>query len=116
MKRIKQFLFNFNVIYFYTYIAGILVSFAVNFSFKTEGLPVSVYRFKKMAFAILISSIGAFGISTFLEIARREWESHGSPKDSVAIRKYIEKQGKFLWPCLVLISFGLITVICYLFI
>lgn len=94
MKRIKRFLFNFNSVYFYTYFAGILVSLAINFSFKTEGLTISVDKFKNiiMASSFFVSSFGAFRISALLEAARREWELAGCPKDEVVIRQdYIEK-------------------------
>ena len=95
MKRAERFLFNFRIAYAYTFIAGILVSLAVNLfttAFLTESLPVSVYRVCGIAFSLSMSSIGAFGVSTLLEGARSEWESAGSPHDPEVMRDFIEKR------------------------
>lgn len=95
MESIKRFLFNFNRAYFYVFIAGILVSFAVNLfttALLTVSLPVSIYTVYGMAFSFFVSSIGAFGVSAILEYARTEWETAGSPHDSRMRRKYIEKE------------------------
>lgn len=116
MKRIKQFLFNFNIAYFYTFIAGILVSFAVNLfttALLTEGLSVSVYRVHGMALSLLISSIGAFGVSALLEGARSEWELAGSPRDLIIIRQdYIEtrKRMNLMWFFFTIIFAG--SIVC----
>ena len=99
MESIKRFLFNFNRAYFYVFIAGILVSFAVSLfttALLTVSLPVSGYRVYGMAFSFLVSSIGAFGVSAILEHARSEWETAGSPHDSEMMRKYIEKEKRIL--------------------
>ena len=84
VKRVMYFLFNFNMAYFYTFIAGVLVSFAVNLFttvLLTEDLPVSSYRVYRATLFLFISSIGAFVVSAVLEGARSEWESVGSPMD-----------------------------------
>ena len=102
MKRAKRFLFNFSIAYFYTFIAGILVSLAVNLfttALLTESLPVSIYRVYGMALSLFISSIGAFGVSALLEGARSEWESAGSPRDPEVMRDFIEKRKRIRLMC-----------------
>jgi hypothetical protein len=102
MKRAKRFLFNFSIAYFYTFIAGILVSLAVNLfttALLTESLPVSIYRVYGMALSLFISSIGAFGVSALLEGARSEWESARSPRDPEVMRDFIEKRKRIRLMC-----------------
>lgn len=121
MKQINQFLFNFNIAYFYTFIAGILVSLTANIfttALLTERLPVRAYNIQLMALSLFISSLGAFRVSTILESARREWESEGSPKDPVVIRQdYIEKgkRKRLLWFYFAIIFFGPILLIIYFY-
>ena len=97
MKRTEPFLFEFSRAYFYSFIAGIFVSLAVNLStvaFLTENLPVGVYRICGIALSLLISSIGAFCLSALLEDARSEWEASGSPPDPNVIRRNYIESGK----------------------
>ena len=97
MKRAERFLFNFSIAYFYTFIAGILVSLAVNLfttALLTESLPVSVYRVYGIASSLFMSSIAAFGISVLLSKARSEWEAAGSPQDPKVIRGLYIESGK----------------------
>lgn len=110
MKRLKRILFNFNMAYFYAFIAGVLVSLAVNLfttALLTETLPVSIHRVHGMALSLLISAIGAFGVSTLLESARGEWESAGSPRDPAVVRDFIEKRKRI---GLIWFSFAVILV------
>ncbi|AMM40468.1 membrane protein [Candidatus Desulfofervidus auxilii] len=95
-KAMKRFLFNFNIAYLYAFIAGILVSLAINLftsALLTTSLPMSIHRVYGIALSLFISSIGAFGVSALLENARGEWESAGSPyklkRDFIERRKYI---------------------------
>jgi hypothetical protein len=93
-KQTERLLFNFNIAYFYTFLAGILVSLAVNLftiALLTESLPVGVYRIYGMSFSLFISSISAFGVSALLESARSKWESAGSPPDPEVVRDFIDK-------------------------
>jgi len=83
MKRAERFLFNFSIAYFYTFIAGILVSLAVN-----------VYRVYGIALSLFMSSIAAFGISVLLGKARSEWEAAGLPQDLTVIRRDYIESGK----------------------
>jgi hypothetical protein len=97
MKRTERFLFKFSIAYFYTFIAGILVSLAVNLfitALLTESLPVGVYRVCGIALSLLLSSIGAFCLSVLLEEARSEWKASGSPLDSNVIRRNYLESGK----------------------
>jgi magnesium-transporting ATPase (P-type) len=94
-KRIKRLLFNFDIAYFYTFIAGILVSLSVNIfttALLTENLPISVYEIRWLALTFFVSAISAFGVSALLENARGEWESAGSPYDPEVIRGFIENE------------------------
>ncbi len=89
----KRFLFNFNMAYVYTFIAGISVSLAVNLFTSALLTPSLIHRVYGMALSLIISSIGAFGVSALLENARGEWESAGSPhklkRDFIERRKYM---------------------------
>lgn len=121
MKRAKRFLFNFSIAYFYTFIAGILVSLAVNLfttALLTESLPVSVYRVYGIASSLFMSSIAAFGISVLLGKARSEWEAAGLPQDPAVIRRdYIEsgKRMKFMRFSFAIIFVGTILSIFLVF-
>lgn len=89
----KRFLFNFNMAYLYTFIAGILVSLAANLfttTFLAESLPVNVYRIYGIVLSLFISSVSAFGISALLENARRDWELGGFQQDSGVIEGFIK--------------------------
>ncbi len=118
MKQINQFLFNFNIAYFYTFTAGILVSLAANIftTLLTAGLPNSSRNVHWLAWSLFISSIGAFMLSALLESARNNWESAGSPKDPIVIRQdYIEngKRKILLWFYFAIIFVGPLTLIIY---
>ena len=97
MRRAEQFLFNFSIAYVYTFIAGILVSLAVNLfttALLTESLTVSVYRVSGIALSLFMSSTAAFWISVLLGKARSEWEAAGSPQDPKVIRDLYIGSGK----------------------
>jgi len=113
MKRIKRFLFNFNIAYVYAFIAGIFVSLAANLfttALVSESLSVPAYRIYGMTLFFFISSIGAFGVSALLEDARSKWESSGTPRDPVVIRDFIEtkKRMSWMWFFFAIIFVGLI--------
>jgi hypothetical protein len=111
MKRIKRLLFNFNSSYFYTFVAGILVSLAVNLfttALLSKDLTVSIYRVHGIALSLLLSSIGAFGVSALLENARGKWESDGLLRDLEVIRAYIEKRIRWIWFFFTIIIIGII--------
>ena len=104
-KTIKQWLFalfNFKGVYFYTYFSGIFASLGITFiiiSFCMGG-------------ALLISSIGAAGISAHLEITRREWEEADCPKDEVVIiEDYIAPHIRSLLFYFIVIFIGLTLLI-----
>ena len=100
MNQITRFLFNFNMAYLYTFIAGILVSLAVNIfttTILTGSLPISVYIAYGMALSLFIASIGAFGVSALLEKSRSEWESADTPRDPEVIRDFIETGKRMCW-------------------
>ena len=99
-KRAERLLFNFNTAYFYTFIAGILVSLAVNIfttTILTGSLPISVYITYGMALSLFIASIGAFGVSVLLGKSRSEWESAHTPRDPEVIRDFIETGKRMCW-------------------
>lgn len=76
-----------------------------------ENTPVYVYNVYGMILSLSISSASAFGVSVILQIARSEWESAGSPKDTVMQREdYIGKGNRMtlLWA-----SFA-IFIICFI--
>jgi hypothetical protein len=122
MKRAEPFLFNFSIAYFYTFIAGILVSLAVNLftvALLTESLPVGVYRIYGIALSLTISSIGAFCLSALLEGARREWTAAGKPQDPTVIRRDYIGSGrmrmKLMWSLFAIILVGAMLFICLVF-
>ena len=124
-KRIKRLLFNFDTAYFYTFIAGILVSLSVNIfttALLTENLPISVYKIRWLALTLFVSAIGAFGVSALLENARGEWESAGSPHDPEVIRGFIEGEKRlrlmkfFFWIILIGIVVSILMVFGYSFV
>jgi hypothetical protein len=114
MNRIKRFLFNFDRAYAYTFVAGILVTFAINLlttALLTQSLPICVYKVYGASFFLLISAICSFAVGAVLDKARSEWQSVGSPKDEVVIREdYVEKgrRIKRLW------SFFLSTIVGFI--
>ncbi|MBI2472579.1 MAG: hypothetical protein HYV59_15300 [Planctomycetes bacterium] len=111
MKQITRYsylsyLFAFKAAYYYTFFAGILVSVAVNL-FTTalltqrESLPIAEWRVHVIALSFLISSMGAFGVSVFLEASRSDWERDGAQSDSRIIENYaVEKH--LIWKVLFL--------------
>ncbi|MCD4783161.1 MAG: hypothetical protein K8T10_04935 [Candidatus Eremiobacteraeota bacterium] len=124
-KRIRQLLFNFNIAYFYTFIAGIFVSLSVNIfttALLTENLPISVYEIHWLALTLFVSAISAFGISALLENARGEWESAGSPYDPEVIRGFIEDEKRlhlmkfFFWIILISLVVSILMVFKYSFV
>ncbi len=102
-------LFAFEAAYFYAFIAGIIVSLAVNIlttALLTEKLPIEMWRVYGMAFALLLSSIGAFGVSAVLEISRSDWERDGAQsnqriKEKYAVEKHLGWKVLFLWLCII---------------
>ncbi len=101
------YLFTFKAAYAYAFIAGILVSLAVNLfttALLTKDLPISEWRVYGMAFSFFISSIGAFGISAFLEASRSNWEKDGAESDSGVIERYAVKKN-LNWKSFFLIIF-----------
>ena len=97
-NSIIKLLFNFNTSYIYVFISGIFLSISVNVitSILIEGsLKINTYMLYWLALALVISSIGSFGISILLEKARDEWESEGSPRDPEVIRGHIEEEKRF---------------------
>ena len=122
MKRAERLLFNFNSAYFYTFIAGILVSLAVSLftvALLTESLPVGVCRIYGIASSLLISSIGAFCLSALLKWARSEWKAAGEPQDPTVIRRdYIgggRMRMKLMWFLFAIILIGPMLFICLVF-
>ena len=118
MKRAEPFLFNFNRAYFYSFIAGILVSLAVNLftvALLTESLPVGVYKICGIALSLLISSIGAFSLSALLAEARSEWKAAGKPHDSTVIRLDYIVRMKLMWLLFAVILVGLMLFIGLVF-
>ena len=117
-KQAERLLFNFNIAYFYTFIAGILVSLAVNLftvALLTESLPVGVYRIYGIALSLTISSIGAFGVSALLEGARREWAAAGKPQDQIVIRRDYFVRMELMWLLFAIILVGAMLFICLVF-
>lgn len=121
-KQAERLLFNFNIAYFYTFIAGILVSLAVNLftvALLTESLPVGVYRIYGIALSLAISSIGAFCLSALLEGAQREWAAAGKPQDPTVIRRDFIGGGrmrmKLMWLLFAIILVGFMLFICLVF-
>jgi hypothetical protein len=85
MRQIERiyltYLFTFKKAYFYAFIAGIMVSLAVNLfttALLTKDLSIAVWRVHGMAISLFISSLGAFGISALLETSRSDWERDGA--------------------------------------
>jgi zinc transporter ZupT len=96
-EALPDFLFNFNMAYLYSFIAGILVSLAANIfttALLTKDLPLKTLNIYLITLTLFVSSCGAFGVSTLLEIARREWESEGGTPDPVAIKQLYREKGK----------------------
>lgn len=117
-KQAERLLFNFNIAYFYTFIAGILVSLAVNLftvALLTESLPVSVYRVYGIALSLTISSISAFCLSALLEGSRRKWTAAGKPQDPNVIRRDYIVRMKLMWRLFVIFLVGLMLFICLVF-
>jgi len=118
--QMKRFLFNFNIAYLYAFIAGILVSLAINLftsALLTTSLPMSIHRVYGIALCLFISSIGAFGVSALLENARDEWESAGSPhklkRDFIERRKYMVLMYFFL---AIFLAGAITSVLLYIYI
>lgn len=112
MKRIERFLFNFNSAYFYTFVAGILVSLAANLfttALLTEDPKICVHIVDASAFTLLVSSIGAFGVSALLENARSEWECSNRQSDPEVKRDFIDKRIPLIWVSFAVIFIGLIV-------
>lgn len=104
-----SYLFTFKAAYFYTFIAGILVSLAVNLfttALLTKDLPIAEWRVHGMALSFFISSIGAFGVSAFLEASRSNWERDGAQSDPrvieiYAVKKHLTWKVLFLLFCII---------------
>lgn len=93
-----SYLFTFKAAYAYTFIAGILVSLAVNLfttALLTKDLPIAEWRVHGMALSFLISSIGAFGVSAFLEASRSDWEKCGAESDSRMIEIFAVEKHRY---------------------
>lgn len=102
--------------YIFTFIAGILVSFATNLfttALLSKDLTIDTNRVYGIAFSLLISSIGAFGVSLLLETARGKWELGGAEMDSGVIRGYIEKYMRWILLCFIIFIIGLTAAIFY---
>lgn len=98
--------------YIFAFIAGILVSLATNLfttAMLSKELTINIYRVYGIALALLISSIGAFGVSAFLETARSRWELGGSPMSSGVISGYISRYIRWILFCLIIFLLGLFT-------
>ena len=104
-----SYLFTFKAAYFYAFIAGILVSLAVNLfttALLTKDLPIAEWRVHGMALSFFISSIGAFGVSAFLEASRSNWERDGTQSDPrvieiYAVEKHLTWKVLFLLFCII---------------
>lgn|SRR3989304_4521261 len=104
-----SYLFTFKAAYFYAFIAGILVSLAVNLfttALLTKDLPIAEWRVHGMALSFFISSIGAFGVSAFLEASRSNWERDGTQSDPrvieiYAVKKHLTWKVLFLLFCII---------------
>jgi hypothetical protein len=103
-------LFAFRASYIYAFIAGIFVSLAVNLfttALLTNELSIAVWRVYGMAFSFLISSIGSFGVSAFLEISRSDWERDGAQSTSRIEEIYaVEKHRNWKILCLLFSIIG----------
>lgn len=103
MKPLTGGLFNFKTTYFHAFVAGIWVSLAANLfttAVLSQTLPMSTCKLYGIVVLLFVGSIGAFGVSGVLELARCDWESKGSPKDPTVMRQdYIERGGRanLLW-------------------
>src|SRR3989338_5873071 len=89
------YLFAFKAVYLYAFIAGIMVSLAVNLfttALLTKDLPITEWRVHGMALSFFISSIGAFGVSAFLEASRSDWERDGAQSEPRVIEMYAVKK------------------------
>lgn len=106
----KRFLFNFTSAYIYTFIAGILVSLAANLfttAFLSKDLTIDIHRVYGIALSLFISSVGSFGVSVLLEIARSKWEMGGFQRDPLVIRDYIDKRMGYVLFCFIIFLIGL---------
>lgn len=107
------YLFTFKAAYVYAFIAGILISLAVNLfttALLTKDLPIAEWRVHGMALSFFISSIGVFGISALLEASRSGWEKDGAQSDPRIIEIYAVKN-HLHWKVLFLFFFiiGLVS-------
>ena len=115
LKKVEEFLFNFKIAYFYTFISGIFAAVSINIftvPVFNENLPVSVNLVYIVALFPFFCSISAFMISFLLEIARDELQSAVTQNDKIVIRQdYIEKgmRRKLLWFFFILLILLLIS-------
>lgn len=105
-------IFSIHTGYLYSFIAGVFISIAINLftnAILADKLSVSLNRLYGMSFFLLLSSVGAFGISTILERVRGIWEAAGAHFNKDIASDYITKLQKFfLLLFFLFIVFGLI--------
>lgn len=114
----KRLLFNFTSAYIYTFVAGILVSLAANLfttALLSKDITIDIHRVYGIALSLFISSMGSFGVSVLLEIARSKWEMGGFQRDPLVIRDYIDNRMEYVLLCFIIFLIGLVASISLYF-
>ncbi|MBF0555180.1 MAG: hypothetical protein HQK96_11605 [Nitrospirae bacterium] len=118
LQPMLSFLLSFQNANFFTLLSGICISLAVNFfttAFTTYKFtePMTKSKVYLMAGCFLISAIGAFGLSTFIEDSRLTWQSTGKQSNKAVVNRQrgIPNCGwKIL--CFLIIMAGVLLYIC----